>query len=149
MSATVYTGGTFDLFHAGHVALLKQCRKLARPEGRVVVALNGDAFIASFKHRAPVMTYAEREAVLTACSYVDEVTPNLAGRDSRPTIESVRPDYIVIGLDWAQRDYYQQMGFDQAWLDERNITLLYVAHAHSSGLSTTDIRARLAQAGRS
>jgi cytidyltransferase-like protein len=62
----VYTGGTFDLFHAGHAFLLSQCRKLAGPDGKVVIALNTDQFTASYKGRPPIGCYSEREAVLPA-----------------------------------------------------------------------------------
>jgi cytidyltransferase-like protein len=141
--SVVYTGGTFDMFHAGHAALLAQCRKLAGEDGRVVVALNSDAFIATYKGRPPVCTYREREAVLWACRYVDEVIPNRLGADSRPTIDEIRPDIIAIGVDWASKDYHRQMGFDQAWLDARNITLVYLAHAYSDTLSSSDIKTRL------
>lgn len=143
--SVVYTGGTFDMFHAGHAALLAECRKLAGPDGHVIVALNSDAFIATYKGTAPVCTYPEREAVLRACRYVDEVIPNRLGADSRPTIDDARPDIIAIGVDWAAKDYHRQMGFDQAWLDARNITLVYVAHGYSDVLSTSDIKARLGQ----
>lgn len=143
--STVYTGGTFDMFHAGHAALLGECRKLAGPDGQVVVALNTDAFVASYKGRAPICTYREREAVLRACRHVDEVVQNRAGADSRPTIEAVRPDIIAIGTDWAGRDYYIQMAFDQEWLDARGITLVYVAHAYSTTLSSSDIKTRLGE----
>lgn len=141
----VYTGGTFDLFHAGHAALLGQCRKLAGPGGKVVVALNTDAFVSGYKGRAPTCTYSERAAVLDACRCVDEVLPNRFGNDSRPMIEEVRPDIIAVGVDWAGKNYYQQMGFDQEWLDDRGISLLYVAHAYSTNLSTSDIKYRLSQ----
>lgn len=109
----------------------------------MVVSLNTDAFVATYKGRPPVCTYTEREAVLLACRHVDEVVRNALGADSRPTIEAVRPDIIAIGTDWAAKDYYRQMGFDQNWLDAHGITLVYVAHAHSTGLSSSDIKARL------
>lgn len=141
--AIVYTGGTFDLFHAGHAAFLAQCRKLASAGGQVVVSLNTDAFIANYKGSPPVCSYREREAVLSACKFVDSVVPNRMGSDSRPVIEDVNPNIIAIGVDWACRDYYGQMGFTQEWLDERRIMLIYVAHAFSNTLSTTDIKKRL------
>jgi len=133
----VYTGGTFDLFHSGHVNLLKKCSEL----GSVVVALNTDEFIESYKGKPPVMTYAEREAVLRACRYVDDVVPNIGGSDSRLSIDIVKPDLIVVGSDWARRDYYAQMKFDQDWLDERGIGLAYIPY--TKNISTTNIKGRL------
>jgi glycerol-3-phosphate cytidylyltransferase len=137
----IYTGGTFDLFHAGHAYLLSQCRKLAGPDGRVVVALNTDQFVAAYKGRSPVGIYAEREAVLLACRHVDEVVRNAFGQDSKPTIEAVRPDVIAIGIDWAGRDYYAQMQFSQQWLDDRSISLVYLPHPRP--LSTSEIKNRI------
>lgn len=133
----VYTGGTFDLFHAGHVAFLERCAEF----GHVVVALNTDEFVAAYKGRSPVCTYTERAAVLEACIHVARVVPNDGGADSRPTIEKVAPDLIVIGSDWARRDYHAQMGFTQEWLDERGIGLAYVPY--TAGISTSDLRSRL------
>jgi glycerol-3-phosphate cytidylyltransferase len=134
---TVYTGGSFDLFHAGHVELLKRCAEF----GEVIVALNTDEFIEEYKGRPPVMSFNERKAVLEACRYVTKVIPNYDGADSRTSIDEIMPDMIVIGSDWATRDYYWQMGFNQLWLDERNIAMCYVPY--TDGISSTDIRNRL------
>ncbi len=136
----VYTGGTMDLFHAGHADLLKMCRWLSGSDGEVVVSLNTDEFITRFKGSPPVMSYAERETVLLACRYVDRVIPNSGGEDSRPAILKVHPDFIVIGSDWARKDYYKQMGFDQDWLDQHGISLVYFPRTRI--LSTTEIKSR-------
>jgi glycerol-3-phosphate cytidylyltransferase len=137
----VYTGGTFDLFHSGHVNLLKKCREVAGQDGLVVVSLNTDAFIKEYKGKPPVCSDAEREAVLRACKYVDQVVMNVGGKDSRIAIEIVQPDYILIGSDWAKKDYYAQMGFDQDWLDERGIGLIYVPY--TKDISSTNIKGRM------
>ena len=136
----VYTGGTFDLFHSGHVNLLKRCSEVANG-GKVIVSLNTDEFIEEYKGKAPVCSYEERKAVLEACMYVDEVIPNYGGVDSKIAIEIVMPNYIVIGSDWAKKDYYSQMGFTQEWLDERGIGLAYVPYTKT--ISSTDIKKRL------
>jgi glycerol-3-phosphate cytidylyltransferase len=135
----VYTGGTFDLFHPGHLAFLQRCKSF----GSVVVSLNTDEFIEKYKGKPPVMNFSEREAVLLGCRYVDQVVANTGGADSRPAIELVQPDLIVIGSDWASKDYHAQMGFDQAWLDSRNIGLCYIPY--TKGVSTTSLKDRLAK----
>ena len=142
MGLVVYTGGTFDLFHAGHVQFLKRCKEMAGKHGQVWVSLNTDEFIQAYKGKPPVISYSEREAVLLACRYVDMVIPNIGGADSKPAIEMVSPDLVVIGSDWARRDYYKQMQFTQDWLDAHNITLAYVPY--TEGISSTAIKARLA-----
>lgn len=143
MGLTVYTGGSFDLFHSGHVAFLKRCKELAGEDGLVVVSLNTDEFILAYKGKGLVMNFEERKAVLKGCRFVDTVIPNWGGADSKPAIEYVKPDLIVIGSDWARRDYYSQMGFTQDWLDERGIGLVYIPY--TQGISSTDIKARLAK----
>jgi glycerol-3-phosphate cytidylyltransferase len=139
---TVYTGGTFDLFHSGHVNFLWKCSQL----GRVVVALNTDEFIEAYKGKSPVCSFDERAEVLLACRWVDDVLPNVDGADSRTSIDMVGPDIIAIGTDWARKDYYLQMGFTQDWLDERDISLIYIPYTHS--ISTTKLKARSADRNR-
>jgi hypothetical protein len=51
------------------------------------------------------------------------------------------PDIIAIGTDWARRDYYAQMGFDQDWLDDRGIALIYIPY--TQGISSTAIKERM------
>ena len=143
MGLTVYTGGSFDLFHSGHVAFLKRCKELAGHDGRVVVSLNTDEFIIAYKGKGLVMNYEERKSVLLSCRFVDDVFANLGGADSRLAIDLVKPDLVVIGSDWARRDYYTQMGFTQDWLDERGIGLVYIPY--TQGISSTDIKARLSK----
>ena len=137
MGLRIYTGGTFDLLHSGHVSFLRRCSEI----GSVTVALNTDEFIEAYKGKSPVMSYAEREAVLLGLKYVSAVIPNVGGADSRVSIDLVSPDFVVIGSDWAKRDYYKQMGFSQDWLDERGIALCYIPY--TQGISTTEIKRRM------
>ena len=134
----LYTGGTFDLFHSGHVNFLKMCKKIA---DYVIVSLNTDEFIYEYKNSYPIVSYENRKEVLLSCRYVDEVIPNIDGKDSKPAILSVSPDFIAIGTDWAKKDYYKQMDFTQEWLDENNITLIYLPYTEN--ISTTEIKKRM------
>lgn len=136
----VYTGGTFDCFHAGHVNFLRQCSVL----GDVVVSLNTDEFIEEYKGRPPIMKYDERKKVLEACSYVTKVVKNVGGADSKKAILKVKPDIIAIDTGWAVLDYYKQMGFTQKWIDENDMVLVYLPRTQD--ISTTEIRKRLHEA---
>ena len=138
MNKVLYTGGTFDLFHFGHVNFLKQCSKLA---DKVVVSLNTDEFIKEYKKHNPVLSYEERERSLRYCKFVHDVIPNIGGADSKSAILSINPNIIAIGDDWAQRDYYEQMQFTQSWLDEQGIVLVYVPYTR--GISASEIKTRI------
>jgi glycerol-3-phosphate cytidylyltransferase len=138
----VYTGGTFDLFHSGHVNFLKRCQQISGVNGQVVVALNTDEFIYEYKKKKPVLTYDQRKDVLESCRYVSQVVANVGGSDSKKTIEMVESvDVIAIGSDWARKNYYAQMEFDQNWLDEKNISLIYIPY--TKGISSTFIKGNL------
>jgi len=138
----VYTGGTFDLFHSGHVNFLKRCQEIAGVGGRVVVALNTDEFIFNYKKKKPILSFQQRKDVLDSCRYVDEVVENSGGEDSKITIEMVQSvDVIAIGSDWATKNYYAQMQFSQDWLDSKNISLIYIPY--TKGISSTFIKGQL------
>ena len=80
-------------------------------------------------------------AVLKACKYVDQVIANSGGADSKPTILQVNPNIVAIGSDWAKKDYYKQMQFTQDWLDDKDISLIYIPY--TKGISSTEIKTRL------
>lgn len=142
----VITLGTFDLFHSGHVQLLKRCREIAGADGKVVVALNSDKFVEAFKKKTPVVAFRERRLVVEACRYVDRVTYNdqdgLEVTSAAETIEGAAADAIVVGSDWRDRDYLGQLGITQEWLDKRGIYVIYVPY--TQGISSTAIRGRMA-----
>lgn len=133
-----YTGATFDCPHVGHVNFLRECRKFC---GYLVVSLNTDSFIEEYKGKSPLYSYKEREQMILDTGLVDDVIPNSGGADSKPVILEVKPDIIIIGSDWARKDYYKQMSFSQDWLDEHNISLMYIPYYKL--ISTSDIKRRV------
>lgn len=134
MPRTVYTGGTFDCFHHGHVNFLSQCASY----GPVTVGLNTDAFVYEFKSVLPRDPLAVRMQMLSGCKYVHTVRINEAGRNSADLIAKVNPSIICIGSDWHSKDYLSQLGISQAFLDNRGIHLIYIPY--TPGVSSTLIR---------
>lgn len=130
---TVLTIGTFDLPHIGHARLFQRCERF----GRVVVGVNTDEFVQSYKGSAPLYRTAERVALIALLGY--EVHENhSAGRE---LIERVRPDVLVVGSDWLRRDYLAQIDMTPDDLDRLDISLVYVPY--TDGISSSDIRRRV------
>jgi len=130
--------GSFDMLHPGHLGLFNWCRNIAGPSGRVWVAVNSDDFVTRFK-TAPRYNEDERMALVRGLQAVDGVILN-NGKDQRTLIKSVTPHILLIGSDWARKDYLKQIDVTQDWLDEQNIALIYVPR--TGDWSSTELRAR-------
>jgi glycerol-3-phosphate cytidylyltransferase len=130
----VFTGGSFDLFHYGHVNFLRQCSKL----GEVIVGLNTDRFILEHKKHQPILFFSERKRVLEGCKYVSKVI-KMPDSDKEALLK-IKPNYWIIGSDWKGR-YLQQTDCDKKWLKEHNIKFRYLPY--TKGISSTEITRRL------
>jgi glycerol-3-phosphate cytidylyltransferase len=134
---SIYVGGTFDCFHAGHVNLLRRAREIA---DYVIVALNSDAFTTSYKGK-PVMNELERLQVVRACRYVDLAFVMESHAMQRVYMEMLRPDFILHGDDWTGDSLVRQLGIDEAFLQEHGIRMKYVPY--TQGVSTSDVKRRI------
>jgi len=136
----VYVGGTFDLFHSGHINFLSKCAEY----GKVIVALNTDQFAARYKRR-PILSLAERYDALDACRFVDKVVVNIGNEDSWVTIDAMPRDckikFIAHGDDWTGDSLLNQLNISQHWLDIKDISMLYIPY--TAGISTSDIIGRI------
>lgn len=137
----VLTIGTFDLFHVGHLELFSQCRALARYDGEVIVGVNSDDFVASYK-RPAVVRERDRLAIVKACRLVTTAFLHMGRGSVRSDLNIYLPDIIAVGDDWRDRDYLAQLGVEQDWLDARGIRVVYLPR--TTGESTTALRERLA-----
>jgi len=118
----VYTGGTFDLLHPGHIDFLKKCSEF----GSVTVSLNSDEFIERYKGKKPIFSFEERKYIISSLKFVSEVIINEGDEDSKKSILKVKPNFIVVGSDWVEKDYCKQMTFDEKFLIKNNITLIFI-----------------------
>lgn len=134
----IYIGGTFDLFHKGHVELLRKAKKKA---DIVIVSLNTDEFNVRYKGKKPIMSLEERIAVVSSCKYVDIVDVNDGGEDSKPAILRHKPDYILHGDDWTGDSLMKQMGLTKDFMTKNKIRFMYVPY--TKGISTTELKNRI------
>ena len=93
----VITYGTFDLFHYGHLALLKRAKSLG---DYLIVALSTDEFN-KIKNKKSFFTYEQRKEMLEAIKYIDLIIPECSWAQKRSDILKYNVDVFVMGDDWA------------------------------------------------
>lgn len=93
---TVITYGTFDLFHIGHVNLLRRLKELG---DRLVVGVSSEEFN-SIKGKKTAMPFEHRAAVVSACRYVDAVFPELTWAQKPEDIKREKASIFAMGDDW-------------------------------------------------
>ena len=97
----VFTNGCFDVLHAGHIRLLKECKKLG---DYLIVAINSDDSVSRLKGPTrPINTLNDRMAMLNEIGVIDELIPF---DEDTPTnlIQRIRPDLLVKGGDYKLED---------------------------------------------
>ena len=91
-----YTTGVFDLFHIGHLNILRRAKELG---DYLVVAVSSDAFNA-LKGKKCVIPDYERMAIVEAIKYVDEVIPENSWEQKIEDVKNHDIDVFVMGNDW-------------------------------------------------
>ena len=109
----VYTVGTFDLLHVGHLALLNHCKSLG---DILVVGVASDAVVNMYKPNVPVVPLEQRVEMLEALSCVDIVRP-YHQLEYVSGCKAVDVDIFVVGEDWGKKphnldvnNYLRKMG---------------------------------------
>lgn len=102
-TCTVYVDGVFDLFHEGHINLLR----VASSYGKLIVGVHSDTYTAGYK-RIPIIPERTRYEVVRACRYVDEIIEGVELL-SEEMIDMFRIDLVLHGNDFsydeAERHY--------------------------------------------
>lgn len=96
MPKTIITYGTFDMFHIGHLNLLKRLNEMA---DRVVVAVSTDEFNLG-KGKKTLIPFEQRAAIVEAIEYVDLVIPEHTWEQKMSDVKEHQVDIFAIGDDW-------------------------------------------------
>ena len=94
----VYTVGTFDLLHVGHLALLEYCESLGDV---VAVGVASDEVVSSYKPNVPIIPLDQRVEMLKSLRCVDIVRP-YHELEYVSGCKEIKPDIFVIGEDWGE-----------------------------------------------
>lgn len=132
-----YTTGVFDMFHIGHLNVIKNAKKYCN---HLIVGVTTDEISLNKKGKLPIIPYNERCEIVRAIKYVDEVVPQL-GYDIEAKIEAwkkLKFDVMFVGSDWQGTDKWNEI---EKKLKEYNVDVVYLPH--TDGISSTQLRKKI------
>lgn len=128
-----FTCSAFDLFHAGHVAMLKEAKTVC---DYLIVGLQTDPSIDRPEKNRPIQSISERYIQVEACKYVDEIIPYESEEDLLRLMQLIEFDIRIIGEEYEGKNF---TGKDYA-ID--NLIQVYYNRRHHN-LSSTNLRNKL------
>lgn len=131
------TFSTFDLLHAGHVAMLSEAKNHC---DYLIAGLQTDPTIdrPDTKNK-PIQSIVERQIQLSACRYVDEVVVYQTEQDLRDLLLILPVDVRILGVEYQNQDF---SGREECY--DRNIEIVFNGRDHS--FSSSSLRKRVADA---
>ena len=129
-----FTCSTFDLFHAGHVMMLKEAKEQC---DYLIVGLQTDPTIDRVEKNKPVQGVFERFVQLQACKFVDEVVVYATEKELRDILLSYPISVRVLGEEYAGKEF---TGHD--------IDMNFYFNKRKHSFSTTELRQRVIDASR-
>jgi glycerol-3-phosphate cytidylyltransferase len=123
-----YTTGVFDLFHIGHLNILKKAKEHCE---HLIVGVSTDEVVQGYKKKTPVIPFEERIAIVEAIKYVDEVVPQTS-MDKFAAWEKLKFDAIFHGDDWKGSKMYEEV---EKKLNSVGVEIVYFPY--TKGTSST------------
>ena len=130
-----YTAGVYDLFHIGHLNLLKNAKGMC---DKLIVGVTVDELV-SYKNKKAFIPYEERIEMVRACRYVDAVVPQ-DNMDKLEMCKKLGASYLFVGDDWYGTEKWKNYEKEFA---KNNIKIVYFPY--TKGISSTRIREFLLQ----
>lgn len=130
-----YTTGVFDMFHVGHLNILKRAKEQC---DYLVVGVTTDELCQQRKHKLPIINEQDRMAIVSAIRYVDKVIPQ-EDMDKLSAVKQLNADAVFVGSDWKGTDSWNKYEKDFASV---GCAVEYLDH--TDGISSTLLRKRIA-----
>ncbi|WP_010678075.1 adenylyltransferase/cytidyltransferase family protein [Bacillus timonensis] len=129
-----YTTGVFDLFHVGHLNILKRAKEKC---DYLIVGVSTDELVLTYKNKKPVIPFVDRLAIVEGIKYVDEVVPQM-NRDKLSAWEKIGFDVMFVGDDWKGNYLFEQVEkqFKQVGVD-------IVYFPYTKGVSSTLVKEKI------
>mgnify|MGYP000365562441 CR=1 FL=1 len=119
-----YTTGVFDLFHIGHLNVLKRAKLEC---DYLIVGITSDELSISAKSKKPVIPFQERMEIVEAIKFVDEVVPQV-NYDKEEAWNNLKFDKMFVGDDWKGTDKWNQLEKD---FKKLNVEIHYFSYTYN------------------
>ena len=123
-----YTTGVFDMFHIGHLNLLRnakeQCEKL-------IVGVSTDEVVKVYKNKQPIIPFNERIEIVKSIRYIDEVVSQTS-MDKMEAWKRLHFDVLFHGTDWKNTNMYNRIVEE---FKDINVDVVFLQH--TEGVSST------------
>lgn len=129
-----YTTGVFDMFHIGHLNILKRAKEQC---DFLVVGVTSDELCYKRKHKYPIINQEERKSIVEAIKYTDKciLQDNM---DKMSVVKEIKADVVFVGSDWKgtpswieYEKQFQSVGCKVVYLN------------HTDGISSSILRNRI------
>ena len=129
-----YTTGVFDMFHVGHLKILRRAKEQC---DYLIVGVSTDELCLSYKHKTPIIPFEERKQIIEAIKYVDEVVPQ-TNRDKFGAWEKIRFDKMFVGDDWKNSPLFSEL---EGRFKEVGVEIVFFPYTQNT--SSTVLREKL------
>lgn len=129
-----YTTGVFDLFHIGHLNIIKKAKEQCE---YLIVGVSSDELTLKLKHRLPAIPYESRAAIIESIRYVDEVVLE-DDVDKYKAWQKIKFDVLFKGSDAAKKEEYKEY---EKLLKKENVDVVYFPY--TNGISTSSIKTNI------
>ena len=130
-----YTTGVYDLFHIGHVNILRNAKSLC---DKLIVGVTVDELV-KYKHKNAVIPFEERIEVVQSCRYVDLAIPQIS-IDKVSAVKKLKVAKLFVGDDWYEDNSWKIM---EKELEEVSCEVIYFPY--TKGTSSTIINDALSK----
>lgn len=129
----VYCAGTWDLFHVGHLEMIRKARQHAA-NGILIVGVSSDKLVEEYKGAKPFVSFSERFRIIRALRFPDLVVPQTK-QFNIEYMKELNVDVVILGTDWVEKmpDHLKAM--------MRHVRVYF--EPRTSGISTSDIKHNL------
>tara|TARA_X000000368_G_C22828976_1_gene622474 strand:- start:246 stop:680 length:435 start_codon:yes stop_codon:yes gene_type:complete len=126
-----YTTGVFDMFHVGHLNILRQAKENC---DYLIVGVSSDELVENYKNKSPIIPFEHRKEIIESIKYVDEVVIQ-SHRDKMKSFHEIGFDIMFVGSDWKDTELFNAL---EKELEKYNAIIHFFEY--TAGISSTRLK---------